>query len=217
MNLLLDLPPTSVRIGGREYEINSDFRASILFELLMQDDEIDLSTKAEKAIGIYFPNGYPGRESLQDVFSAILWFFGCGRTEKERHLRLRRRSSDRDDDSSSQNRQYSFDYDDEYIYAAFRQQYGINLVEIEYLHWWEFRALFRALTEDCEIVKIMGYRTIQISPKMSEEQKSFYRKMKAEHALPIPEKELEESEALLAALMNGGDVDAILRKNNDDE
>ena len=41
MNLLIDLLPTTVDIEGIEYEINSDFRTSILFELLMQDVEIE--------------------------------------------------------------------------------------------------------------------------------------------------------------------------------
>lgn len=29
MNLLLDRPPRTVKIGGAEYEINSDFRVSV--------------------------------------------------------------------------------------------------------------------------------------------------------------------------------------------
>ena len=37
MNLLIDLVPNTVNIDGEEYKINSDFRYSILFELLMQD------------------------------------------------------------------------------------------------------------------------------------------------------------------------------------
>ncbi|MGU9129676.1 Gp15 family bacteriophage protein, partial [Clostridium perfringens] len=37
-NILLDKLPTKVKIGGKFYNINSDFRVSILFELLMQDE-----------------------------------------------------------------------------------------------------------------------------------------------------------------------------------
>ena len=39
-NILLDTLPETVEIDGAEYWINSDFRISILFELLMQDDEV---------------------------------------------------------------------------------------------------------------------------------------------------------------------------------
>ena len=41
MNILIDVLPTSVEINYMEYEINSDFRTSILFEILMQNDEIN--------------------------------------------------------------------------------------------------------------------------------------------------------------------------------
>ena len=36
MNILIDELPESVEIEGVEYEINTDFRISILFELLMR-------------------------------------------------------------------------------------------------------------------------------------------------------------------------------------
>ena len=39
-NIILDVLPETVDIDGAEYRINSDFRISILFELLMQDDEV---------------------------------------------------------------------------------------------------------------------------------------------------------------------------------
>ena len=212
MNLLIDRPPETVLIRGTEYEINSDFRASILFELLMQDDEVSNIKKIENAIGLYFPKGYPVNEDVNDVFQAIIWFYRCGRSDKER--KIDKPEIDDADDYDDEPVAYSFDYDDEYIYAAFRQQYGINLNTIKNLHWWEFRAMFKALDHNCEFVKIMGYRTVKITSEMSKTEKAFLRKMKSVHALPISEKELEETNALIDALMNGGDVDSLLGNNN---
>ena len=45
MNLLIDLVPKTITIDNKEYEINSDFRTSILFELLMQDKSIKDNVK----------------------------------------------------------------------------------------------------------------------------------------------------------------------------
>ncbi|MDZ5010585.1 hypothetical protein GNF77_17115, partial [Clostridium perfringens] len=45
MNILIDLLPNKVSIEENEYEINSDFRTSILFELLMQDDNLSEEDK----------------------------------------------------------------------------------------------------------------------------------------------------------------------------
>ena len=56
MNLLIDLLPTTVDIEGIEYEINSDFRTSILFELLMQDVEIEDEEKIIQALQLYYKN-----------------------------------------------------------------------------------------------------------------------------------------------------------------
>ena len=50
------------------------------------------------------------------------------------------------------------------------------------MHWWKFRALFRALPQECELVKIMGYRTADLKG-MPKAQKKFYEKMRELYAL----------------------------------
>ena len=40
MNMILAPLPTTVNIVGKRYKINSNFRTSIKFELLMQDENI---------------------------------------------------------------------------------------------------------------------------------------------------------------------------------
>ena len=47
MNILIDYLPTKFEIDGKEYEINYDFRTSILFCLLMNDPEL---TEEEKIL-----------------------------------------------------------------------------------------------------------------------------------------------------------------------
>lgn len=185
----------------------------------MQDDDVDDVAKIEKALALYFEE-YPEGQDLKDVFEAIVWFYRCGRSDKERKPEKPKKVTDDTENGEEQQEEpeetgsgemaYSFDYDDEYIYAAFRQQYGINLTEVEYLHWWEFRAMFKGLDHNCEFAKIMGYRTARITKEMSKTEKAFLRKMKSVHALPISEKEQREANALAEALMNGGDLDGLL-------
>ena len=52
----------------------------------MQDDSISPSEKARNAIELAFPEGIPGEESAEDVIDAIIWFYTCGRSDKERKL-----------------------------------------------------------------------------------------------------------------------------------
>ena len=89
-------------------------------------------------------------------------------------------------------------------------QYGIDLQDVEDLHWWKFRAMFNSLTNQCEFVKIMEYRSIDLKDDMPKEQKSFYRKMKRIYALPSMDDEDERTNAIADALMSDGDLTGLL-------
>lgn len=181
-NLLINQLPESVFIDNVEFEINTDFRICILFELLMQDDEVPDSDKLDLAIDLFFEE-VP--EDLEAAIEFILWFYKCGVTDNQENGK-----------KSTGNKKpaiYSFEHDSDYIYAAFLDQYGIDL-NSDLLHWWQFRALFKGLKSDNEIVKIMGYRAIEIDSDMSSEQQKHYRELKAMYALPDNRTE-EEKEA----------------------
>lgn len=195
MNILTDPAPKTVNIAGVEVPINWDFRASIRFEMLMDEDMPD-AEKARRALEIYYPT-IPS--NLQEAVDKLLWFYAAGK-EADNAVTSHRRAT----------RIYSYSYDDEYIYSAFLGQYGVDLQDIPSLHWWKFRAMFAGLQADTKIVEIMGYRAMEIPSKMSREQKDFYRKMKKQYALPLPKSEREKLNAIEEALMNGGDVSGLL-------
>ena len=94
---------------------------------------------------------------------------------------------------------YSFEHDWSYIYSAFIECYNINLFTAK-LHWWEFKALFESLNEKCLFSKILSYRSMEISSKMSKDEKKFYRNMKKIYALP-DERTAEEKERSFARSM----------------
>lgn len=199
MNILIDLLPDHVTIKGVEYEINSDFRTSILFELLMQDKNISEEEKLISAIELYYKE-VPG--DLNEAINKIIWFYTCGKdaqsykgTGKGKNIQV-----------------YSFEHDAEYIYSAFLDQYRINLQQVDYLHWWEFKAMFKGLTEEKEIVKIMGYRSVDINKIKDKEQKAYYKKMKELYKIPsnISKDEKQKLDQIQEILLNGGDLSKIL-------
>lgn len=199
MNILIDTLPETVRVGSREYGIRTDFRISVMFELMMQDDSLDNKKQLEKALLLYYPK-IPA--DYKAAVEALLWFYKCGKDDTPQKKRAAARRG--------KVRVYSFDYDDDYIYAAFMTQYGIDLQDVAYLHWWKFRAMFNSLTNQNEFVKIMEYRSIDIRDKMPKEQKEFYRRMKRIHALPLSKNEDERQAAIETALLNGGDLTGLL-------
>lgn len=173
-NIILGKLPTHV---PSKLKIRTDFRESIKFELLMQDREIPDIEKIKMALNLYYYE--PSR--IRDVNSAIkdiLWFYRCGKEEK-------RTCADSTADTKSKQKQiYSYEFDAEYIYSAFVEQYGIDLCNIGYMHWWKFRALLISLNEDVLFSKIMGYRAMNISKIKDKEMKKYYKKMKRLYALP---------------------------------
>lgn len=170
-NLLINKLPTSVK----EMKINTDFRVSILFELLMQDKKVPKELKIMKALQLYYPD-FEKINNYEIAIEQMLWFYRCGKELD---------NSNKEKVYSNKSKQiYSYEFDDKYIYSAFLQQYNIDLQEIKYMHWWKFKALFDGLIEDTEIVKIMGYRSINLSKIKDTEKRNYYKKLKKLYALP---------------------------------
>ena len=55
MNILIDdiACPDQAEVNGSRYEIRTNFRTSILFELMTQDDSLDAGEKVQKALNLY--------------------------------------------------------------------------------------------------------------------------------------------------------------------
>lgn len=183
MNILIDKLPT-------EYEglkVDTNFRSFILFELLMQDNYLTENEKIQLTLNLFY------KEPITDIKKAIdtvLWFYRMGKEEKESKGK-----------GQNKNKQvYSFDYDAELIYSAFLDQYGVDLNEIDYLHWWKFKSMLRGLKSDNRIVEIMGYRAIDLNKIKDKEEQKRYRNLKLEYALPDMRSEEEKENDFANAL-----------------
>lgn len=195
MNLLIDSLPTTIDVQGVRYPINWNFRTSILFELLMFNDEISEKQKGLKILKLYFDDKVIlnfNENNLEEVFEQITLFYSCGK----KNISTNCYENDCIDDSASNKKIYDYNFDAEYIYSAFLQQYNIDLNKIKNLHWWKFKAMFNSLTEDCKFVQILNYRSIDINKIKDNEQKEFYKKMKTIYALPLSKSEKEEKEKI---------------------
>jgi hypothetical protein len=137
----------------------------------MQDNKINKNDKILIAIRLFYAE--PPKD-IKKAMEGILWFYRCGEEEKVGK-------------KGGENRRkqiYSYEYDAKYIYSAFLDQYGIDLNEIDELHWFKFKALFEGLKSDNKICEIMGYRAIDLSKIKDKDEKMRYRKLQREYALP---------------------------------
>lgn len=163
------MPSVSIDIGGISYNFHSDFREWMRFESLINDKDVPESLVSALAIKLIFPNETP---PVLEALQFIQCFYACGKEVKAKT----------DDKPSYAN--YNFEHDFEYVHAAFLEQYGIDLVEIPYLHWWKFSALFKGL-HDCKFTEIVGCRSTDIDGNMSEKMKCHLLDMQEIYALPL--------------------------------
>lgn len=182
MNILTSDLPDTVEIDNLTYKVHTDFKAWLKFAELIGQREYTADTLASILTTVYIDKLPP---TLEKAFAGAIDFFSCG--EK----------------SNSEKGKPVIDFiqDSGSIYAAFRQQYGINLT-VENLHWYEFRALLDGLTEDTKIIKIMEYRSVNLSRIKDKETKAFYRKMKKLYRLKDTRSDEEREQELAEALFN---------------
>ncbi len=173
-NLILDKLPNFTPNG---FKIRTDFRESIKFELLMQDEKINETDKVKLALNLYFYDiDIKNTEQLKKAINDMLWFYKCGKEEQEE--KTSQKAS-----GGYTKRIYSYEFDAEYIFSAFMEQYKIDLNK-EHLHWWKFKSLFNSLNEEVLFSKIMSYRAIDLSKIKDKDMKKYYKKMKKIYALP---------------------------------
>lgn len=120
----LDALPEGVCEGGVEYAVNTDFRAILRIFRMLGDPEISERDKPWLLRRMFFVGKTPARAEKH-----FEWFVACGREKGE----------------GGGVRDFDYEQDAAEIYSAFRQAYGIDLMEVEKLHWWRFCPLLEGL------------------------------------------------------------------------
>ena len=158
--------------------------------MLMTDGDVDDSLRYGLAAELIFT---PEQDIplTRETADFLRWFYHCGEPP---------RSYDESDSEYflESRLPYRFDADFKYIHAAFLELYGIDLITVDYLHWWTFRGLFRSL-HDCRFTDIVNYRTAETG-NMSEKMREHYVKMQEIFELPISRTErlrIEEARRML--------------------
>lgn len=172
-NVLLDPLPED----WHGYPIDTDFQVGIMISQCLADEELNDTEKFYKAAELLFPAAQPPVEEIQE---AITWFL-----------------SDYDHDNHEGEKPsgvviMDFDVDQWRIYAAFKQQYGIDLNKTK-MHWFVFMGLL-ANVEECSFTRVMDIRQKKITSKMSREEKAAIKKAQKIFRIKAPEKRLSAAE-----------------------
>lgn len=188
--------PYFVILQGIKYKINVDFRNMISFENIMQDRSVSKYKKIEYALRHFYPAFFyvenynkllQNPQLYEEACEKLIWFYKCGREDYHK-------VSGSSKKVASKRQIFSYEYDDEYIYSAFYQEYGIDL-SCEKIHWWKFKALLKSLKSNVEFVKIQGYRSYEGKDKNMIELRDYWE-------LPKPTNEQERQNKIFEMLNN---------------
>lgn len=196
MNILTDKLPESVELFGSPAPVHADHRSCIRAIIaLLDDDTLD----NDEAVCVAFRAFYVRDEFWMRFPEEAL----AAETEFLRGAPVPALPGQKAGGGTTNERAYSFLYDQTAIYAAFWQQYRIDLTQ-ETLHWWQFKALLDHLHGN-HMAEIMCKRTAQEESGMTSDQKKQLRKEKALWRLPALAQETKQADAIVQALLNGGE------------
>ncbi len=154
MDLTKKSLPNTVRVGGRDFSIYTDFRLWMKFEIavskLKRGEKIDVK--------YLFKNEYPKCCNLRELF-----VFSRPSSPLPRQM------------LHSNVIALDYELDADLIYSAFLGQYGVDLMEVEELHWHKFLALLKGLNESTKLREVMGYRCYE---KNTDKDKDMYEELK---------------------------------------
>ena len=199
MTYLIDVLPNTIDVNGRKVAINTDFRAWIKYEEIMLKEDEKAQSQVLEAIDACLVEDFTmtNLDELEVLFDGFLWFYSLGK--KTDGINKIKEEDEKESEFTNSSLVYSFEHDWAYIYSAFMECYNINLFTAK-LHWWEFKALFEGLNQKCLFSRIMSFRSMKITSKMSKDEKKYYRTMKKIYALP-DERTVEEKENSFARSM----------------
>lgn len=143
--------PDAIECGGKRFSIVTDFREWLKFGELSKD---------ARPMGEYLyllKNKENIREvEAQELMNALMTFYVNPNITPI-------------NTGGSNRKLLDWIEDGEYIVGSYLAIYGIDLCEVDYLHWHKFQALFRSLPSDSRIMEIMGYRAYKPTKKKQEQ------------------------------------------------
>lgn len=200
MNVFYEDLPETLEVDGKEYPIITDFREWLRFSDMLKSD-IPSQFKLEFLSDMFLedvPDLYT-EEDIEIVMDAITAFLSLSALEfPKQEKESDEEFENADFEEESVRKAIYYEQDAPYIISAFRREYQIDLLSVEYLHWWEFRMLLDGLSEDSQIKKRIYWRTCDVSKMDKNERMKILR---IRRSITIPEEEYVGDEDIGNAFM----------------
>ena len=142
--------PTSLTVGGVEYEIRSDYRAALDIFAALADPDLDETNKALELLDILYVDfeNIPPINS-QEAIKEALKFLNCGAESVQQPKRPQL---------------VDWEKDFQYIVAPINRVIGSEIRSLNYLHWWTFVSAYYEIGE-CTFGQIVRIRSLKAKGK----------------------------------------------------
>lgn len=154
------LLPTSLEVGGAEYEIRSDYRAVLDICAALSDPELEDRDRALVLLDIFypsFPEMPPG--AYDEAVKRCFWFINGGEENQKNFAP----------------KLVDWGQDFKYIVAPVNRVMGTEVRTVDYLHWWTFLAAYYEIG-DCLFAQIVRIREKKAKgKKLDKSEQEWYR------------------------------------------
>lgn len=178
MNPIYGELPETVEVDGTAYRVKTDFRDWIKFADVCADFEL---TAEEK---LYFIYDLFEEDAPRDLIKGIHALFGFFAADDLPKTGIQAGQSGQKS-AKGKPPVFSYYYDSAYILGAFLKEYGIDLIDAEYMHWYKFRALLDAIPNQSPLKERVAYRTINAAEIQDNKERARIRKIQRELEIPM--------------------------------
>lgn len=156
--------PTSLTVGGREWEICSDYRNILRIFEALEDEELKDNEKMYVLLArMYIDFNNMPKEFYQEACEQANSFIEC---------------HDRNDDKKNP-KLVNWRKDEQMIFPAINAVAGCEVRALEYMHWWTFLGYFENIDNECMWAFVLSIRQKKSQGKKLEKYESeFFNKNK---------------------------------------
>ena len=152
--------PKKLNIGGKDYDIYSDYRDILDIISMMKDPELHERDKQALIIAMFYPDweNIPQRD-LKEAIEKCIWFINGGESET----------------GAKGPRLMDWEQEFKIIVAPINRVLGKEIREMKYLHWWSLLSSYMEIG-DCLFAQVVRVRERKSKGKMDKADREFYRK-----------------------------------------
>ena len=191
INILYEPFPDSINADGMEYKVLTDFREWLGFADMLADKTVSEEERASLC-GMWFES--EAEHITAGMISGLIGFLRGDGLEPD--------PPEPDDDEEPDEPEFpkppvlDFSIDAKFILGDFRRFYGIDLLTVDFMHWYEFLSLLRALPDESMTMRRVGYRSTDLNQIPDKRQRARIAKIQRQIALPF-----EFDDEMIGAMM----------------